>query len=53
MQSLQQKPSKSLEKPERYEPSDAFIEILEKLEKEVESQDEYFRRQLEAVFQQR
>lgn len=35
-----------------YRPSEAFMQVLEKLEQEVSSKDEYVRRQLEAVFLQ-
>ncbi len=33
--------------------NEAFIQVLENLEKEVSSKDAYVRRQLEAIFQQR
>ncbi len=36
----------------RYEPNEEFLQVLEKLDKEAEAQNEYDRRQLEAVFQQ-
>ena len=36
----------------RYEPNEEFLQVLEKLDKEAEAQNDYDRRQLEAVFQQ-
>jgi hypothetical protein len=44
--------TKSLEESRIYRPSEAFMQVLEKLEQEVSSKDEYVRRQLEAVFLQ-
>ncbi|MBO9395090.1 hypothetical protein J7400_00250 [Shimia sp. R9_2] len=53
---MQQQQAQAIQVPEpspRYQPNEAFLQVIEKLEKEVNSKDEYVRRQLEAVFQPR
>ena len=53
MQQYQAQTIEAHEQFQPYQPNEAFIQVLENLEKEVSSKDAYMRRQLEAIFQQR